>query len=318
MGTEHVVDIAQLTKRYGPRLAVGGVDLQVRRGEILGLIGRNGAGKTTLVECALGLRRPDSGTVQLLGHDPLTARSQLRGRVGVQLQHADLPDRMRVGEAVKLFASRNPSPSAVSSWGLHEIWRAPFGTLSGGERQRVLVALALVDDPEVVFLDELTQGLDPTARRSVWQLVAGIRSRGATVVLVTHFADDAEAMCDRVAVMCEGAVVEQGTPAELIDRHGGGVTMTFTDPGADVAQLRGLGGVLGVGVSGDQIEVVGRRVMVAHVGAHLVRQAVDARHPVPEDICVREPTLDDALVAVLSEPGASASRPWGEANRVAA
>jgi len=292
------VEISGLTKRYGPHVAVDGVDLTVRRGEVFGLLGANGAGKTTTVECAQGLRRPDRGTVRVLGHDPVRQRSRLGSRVGSQLQHSELPDRMRVGEALRLFADGPLLDAVVEEWGLGALWRTPFGGLSGGQRQRLFIGLALLNDPEVVFLDELTQGLDPVARRAVWSLIEAIRARSTTVVLVTHFADEAELLCDRLAVMRSGRIVAEGTPAELVDRHGPGVSMTFTLPDPDVPGLRAVPGVEAVVVSGTRVEVHGRRSMVAPVGAHLVAGSRWGA-PVPDDIRVTEPTLESALLELL-------------------
>ena len=225
-----ILEVERLTKRYGDVVAVDGVDLAVASGEIFGVLGLNGAGKTTLVECAQGLRHPDAGSVRLLGRDPGRERSALAERVGSQLQDSNLPERMRVSEAVRLFADRRISRDAVSEWGLDQVWSQSFGSLSGGQRQRLFIALALLNDPEVVFLDELTQGLDPSARRIVWDLVKRIRDRGTTVVLVTHFIEEAEVLCDRVVVMRDGRLVAHGSPADLVARHGPGVGMSFTMP----------------------------------------------------------------------------------------
>ena len=166
-----LLEIEQLTKRYGDHVAVDRVDLSVAEGEIFGILGLNGAGKTTMVECAQGLRRPMRGSVRLLGRDPHRERSALASRVGSQLQDSNLPERMRVSEAVALFADRRVQRDAMSEWGLDALWGKSFGALSGGQRQRLFIALALLNEPEIVFLDELTQGLDPVARRVVWDLV---------------------------------------------------------------------------------------------------------------------------------------------------
>jgi ABC-2 type transport system ATP-binding protein len=310
--SEPAVEIRGLTKRYGAHVAVDGVDLDVRRGEVFGLVGANGAGKTTAVECAQGLRRPDGGSIRVLGLDPVRQRARLGSRVGSQLQHSELPDRLRVGEALRLFADGPLPGAAADEWGLRDLWRTPFGGLSGGQRQRLFIALALLNGPEVVFLDELTQGLDPAARRSVWNLITAIRARSTTVVLVTHFADEAELLCDRVAVMRQGRIVAEGTPAELIERHGPGISMSFTLPEADAAGaavggLRAVPGVEAVVVSGSRIEVHGRRAMVAPVGAHLVAGACGGEPP--GDIRVTEPDLESALLDLLDErpPGPFAS-----------
>jgi len=303
---EPVVEIRGLTKRYGARLAVDGVDLSAHRGEILGILGVNGAGKTTLVECAQGLRRPDGGRVEVLGLDPVRQRGRLASRVGSQLQSSELPDRIRVGEAVALFSEGATPDAALGEWGLRDLWRTPFGALSGGQRQRLLIALALVNEPEVVFLDELTQGLDPSARRVAWRLIEAVRARGTTVVLVTHFADEAETLCDRVVVMRAGRVVAEDTPAGLVDRHGPGITIRYTDASADVGALGAVRGVERVSTDGDRVELAGGREMIARLGAHLAGREVDG-HPLPHDIRVGEPSLEDALVRLLDGEATSSS-----------
>lgn len=303
-GMVHLLEIEQLTKRYGDLVAVDGVDLSVAEGEIFGILGLNGAGKTTLVECAQGLRRPDAGLVRLLGRDPQRARAALAARVGSQLQDSNLPERMRVSEAVRLFAAGPVSPDTVAEWGLDELWGKSFGALSGGQRQRLFIALALLNAPEIVFLDELTQGLDPAARRVVWDLVKRIRDRGTTVVLVTHFTDEAEVLCERVVVMRDGSLVAHGSPAELVDQHGPGVGVSYTDANADAAELRSVTGVRSVGISGSRVELRGDRRMVAHVGAHLVETSRTRGTPVPCDLHVDEPSLDDAVLGLIGRTAA--------------
>jgi ABC-2 type transport system ATP-binding protein len=216
-----VIEVEGLTKRYGERVAVDDVGFTVAEGEIFGILGVNGAGKTTTVECLQGLRRPDRGRMGVLGLDPRTAGSRLRALVGSQLQASALPDRLQVEEAVLLFGDgdRHRADRLLETWKLVGLRRASFASLSGGQRQRLFIALALLNAPRVVFFDELTQGLDPLARSDVWRAIREVRDRGTTVVLVTHFMDEAEAVCDRVAVMRGGRVVDAGTPAELISRH---------------------------------------------------------------------------------------------------
>ncbi len=253
-----VVDVQGLVKRYGARVVVDDVGFRVSEGEIFGILGVNGAGKTTTVECLQGLRRPDGGVMRVLGLDPLTARSQLRAVVGSQLQASALPDRLRVDEAVRLFGDgdRRSAERLLETWGLSGLRRSSFASLSGGQRQRLFIALALLNDPRVVFFDELTQGLDPLARGEVWQAIGEVRDRGATVVLVTHFMDEAEALCDRVAVMRGGRIVDTGTPGELIARHSRSTTVTFTPPvGFDPAVLGVLAGVDKVQRDGERIRV---------------------------------------------------------------
>ncbi|MEQ4723085.1 ABC transporter ATP-binding protein [Nonomuraea sp. B19D2] len=219
-----VIEIEGMTKSYRGDKVLNGVSLRVEQGEIFGIAGPNGAGKTTTVECASGLRGRDGGVLRVLGLDPRTDRRRLLPRIGVQLQEAALPDAIKVGEALKLYASFYDKPAdwraLMAEWGLADRRRASFSSLSGGWKQRLFIALALVGDPEVVFLDELTTGLDPSARRTTWGLIRDIRDRGVTVVLVTHFMDEAQALCDRMAIIDHGRVITQGTPGELIAQGG--------------------------------------------------------------------------------------------------
>ncbi|MEV6642721.1 ABC transporter ATP-binding protein [Amycolatopsis sp. NPDC051371] len=214
-----LIEVTELRKRYGSRVAVDGVSFTVDRGEIFGILGTNGAGKTTTVECLQGLRKADGGEISVLGLDPASDRAALTRRVGVQLQESRLPAKLRVREALELFASFYPDPADVDvlldRLDLRDHQRAFFGKLSGGQKQRVSIALALVGNPELAILDELTTGLDPHARRETWRLVEGVRATGVTVLLVTHFMDEAERLCDRVAVFDAGRVVATGTPTEL-------------------------------------------------------------------------------------------------------
>jgi ABC-2 type transport system ATP-binding protein len=204
-------------------VAVDGISLQVRRGEVFGILGPNGAGKTTTVECVVGLRRPDSGRVRVFGLDPATGSDEIKQRVGVQLQQAVLPDRMKVREAMAVFASgyrRRADPARLlADWGLHEHRGKAFKTLSGGQRHRLFIALALLGEPKLVVLDELTTGLDPAARRDTWSLVRHLGERGVTVLLVTHAMDEAEILCDRLAVINRGRVVAEGTPDQVRGVH---------------------------------------------------------------------------------------------------
>jgi len=220
---EPVIHVSGIRKAYGPVVAVDDVSFEVRRGEIFGLVGPNGAGKTTTMECLEGLRSPDRGHVSVLGLDPYRAGTALKVKIGVQLQEAQLQKRLKVGEAVRFWASIYPStvdPEALlDQLGLREKRNAWFMTLSGGQKQRLFIALALINDPEVVFLDELTTGLDPQARRAIWELVRGIRERGKTVVLTTHLMEEAERLCDRVAIIEHGRLIDMDTPRGLVARH---------------------------------------------------------------------------------------------------
>lgn len=301
---EPVIAVRGLTKSYGGRTVVDHLDLEVHAGEVVGLIGANGAGKTTSVEILQGLRRQDSGEARVLGLDPHRDADRLRQLVGSQLQSSGLPDRLRVGEAVQLFAGPRTTGAdrLLEQFGLAHKRRAPFAGMSGGERQRLFLVLALLNRPRLVVLDELTQGLDPAARREVWEAVAQLRDGGTTVLLVTHELTEAAALCERVVAMSDGRVLDQGTPPELVARHGGGVVVGFSEQaGTDaerataLQQLNALPGVISVTRTGDQLVIRGERAVIAHVGAWLLSTG----RPVPPDLQVHVPTLEDALLTLL-------------------
>src|SRR6266849_4367303 len=218
-----VIQVSGVRKTYGPTVAVDEVSFEVNKGEIFGLIGPNGAGKTTTMECIEGLRKPDRGVISVLGLDPFRDVYKLQNRIGVQLQQAQLQKRIKVWEAVDLWASLYSNPvdgdRLLEQLGLSNKRNAWFMTLSGGQKQRLFIALALINDPEVVFLDELTTGLDPQARRAIWTLVRGIRDRGKTVFMTTHLMEEAERLCDRVAIIEHGKIIDMGSPQELVRRH---------------------------------------------------------------------------------------------------
>ena len=219
-----VIEVENLHKRYGGTVAVEDVSFTVAQGEIFGILGRNGAGKTTTVECLVGLRTPDRGRIRVLGRDPRRDHDELTRRVGVQLQDSQLPERLRVGEAMRLYQSFYPDPAdsreLLAQLGLAGREKTPYGKLSGGQKQRLAIALALIGRPRIAVLDELTTGLDPHARRDTWDLIAGVRASGVTIVLVTHFMPEAERLCDRIALIDAGRVLVTGTPAELVERAG--------------------------------------------------------------------------------------------------
>ena len=296
------VTVRGLRKAYGSRIVVDRLDLDVRPGEIVGLAGANGAGKTTTVECIQGLRRPDAGTLSVLGHDPVTQAARLRPLIGSQLQASALPDRLRVAEAIDLFATARARDGGelLEQFGLGERRRSAFASLSGGERQRLFLVLALLNRPCLVILDELTQGLDPAARRNVWDAVRQLHEDGTTVLLVTHDMGEAEALCDRIIVMRAGQVIDAGRPAELVARHARQATVSFSRPDQAAALLEEIGrldGVRAVRQSGTRVTVDGDRRMIAYAGAALVRHG-----PVPEDLAVHVPDLNDAMLSLL-EPG---------------
>src|ERR1700736_1659229 len=219
-----VIQVSKVRKTYGATVAVDEVSFEVQDGEIFGLIGPNGAGKTTTMECIEGLRRPDSGTISVLGLDPFRQVYRLQERIGVQLQQAQLQKRIKVWEAVALWASLYRKKAIdgehlLEQLGLADKRNAWFMNLSGGQKQRLFIALALINDPEVVFLDELTTGLDPQSRRAIWDLVRGIRDRGKTVFMTTHLMEEAERLCDRVAIIEYGKIIDIGRPEQLVGRH---------------------------------------------------------------------------------------------------
>jgi ABC-2 type transport system ATP-binding protein len=218
-----VIQVSGIRKTYGETVAVSDVSFEINEGEIFGLIGPNGAGKTTTMECVEGVRRPDGGTISILGLDPFRDVYQIQNRIGVQLQQAQLQKRIKVWEAVDLWASLYTKAvdgdRLLEQLGLTDKRNAWFMTLSGGQKQRLFIALALINDPEVVFLDELTTGLDPQSRRAIWDLVRGIRERGKTVFMTTHLMEEAERLCDRVAIIEHGKVIDIGSPEELVGRH---------------------------------------------------------------------------------------------------
>jgi len=281
-------------------MVVDGLDLDVPTGEIVGLIGANGAGKTTTVECIQGLRKPDTGQLRVLGFDPVTQAEQLRPLVGSQLQHSALPDRLRVAEALDLFSTARARDGGelLEQFGLTPRRRSAFSSLSGGERQRLFLILALLNRPRLVILDELTQGLDPAARRNVWAAIRQLNDEGTTVLLVTHEMDEAEALCDRVAVMRAGQVIDAGAPADLVERHASTAVIRFSmpDPPARLLdQVRRLDGVREVSRSGARVTVRGHRRIVAFVCAALVRW-----EQVPADLAIYQPGLEDALLGLLN------------------
>ncbi len=252
-----------MRKTYGRTVAVDDVSLEVQRGEIFGLIGPNGAGKTTTMECVEGLRTPDRGAISVLGLDPGKRLYALQERIGVQLQEAQLQKRIKVREAVGLWASLYAKPldgdRLLEQLGLSDKRNAWFMTLSGGQKQRLFIALALINDPELVFLDELTTGLDPQARRAIWDLVRGIRERGKTVFLTTHLMEEAERLCDRVAIIDHGRIIDIGTPAELVRRHcPERAVIVATEDSTAPDRFRAIPQVDSVSSQGAQVTIRGR------------------------------------------------------------
>jgi len=291
------IHVAGIRKTYGRTVAVDDVSFDVQPGEIFGLIGPNGAGKTTTMECVEGLRAADRGTIAVLGLDPGRDAVALQQRIGVQLQEAQLQKRIKVWEAVDFWASLYRSTvdgnRLLDQLGLTAKRDAWFMTLSGGQKQRLFIALALINDPELVFLDELTTGLDPQARRAIWDLVRGIRDRGKTVFLTTHLMEEAERLCDRIAIIDHGRIVDIGAPAELIARHcpDRAVVVTTADPSAE-ARFAAIPRVATVTRDGRVVTIRGR-------GADLVTQVIHclAEHRIAvDDFRAELPTLEDVFL----------------------
>ena len=295
------VEAEGLVKRFGKTLAVDGVDLAVPPGRVLGLLGPNGAGKTTAVECAVGLRQPDAGTVRLLGLDPRADRDQVREIVGVQLQSGAQPAKLRVGEILEEYRSFYRDPADVGELlevlGLAAKRGDYYRSLSGGQRQRLSVALALIGRPKIAVLDEMTTGLDPQARRDTWELIEGIRDRGVTIVLVTHFMEEAERLCDRVALIDRGRVVALDTPGGLAARARGGKSVRFV-PSApfDETLLTDLPEVSGLTREGQRILVTGTGELVNVVILTLAAAGVTAR-----DVQLDSSSLEDAFIKLTGK-----------------
>jgi len=292
------IDITGLRKSYGSVVAVDDVSLHVENAEIFGVIGPNGAGKTTLLECVEGLRRPDAGQIRVMGLDPIRDGYELRERVGIQLQSSALPDRLKVSEALGLFASfyrkAVPAGALIRDVGLSESARVAFANLSGGQKQRLFIALALLNDPEIVFLDELTTGLDPQAKRAVWQLVRAMRERGKTVVLTTHSMEEASELCDRVAIIDRGKVIALDKPSELTKRLGGEQRVSFATDGLDPNMLRTLPIVARVETNDGRIVVYGK-------GRDFVHDLISTLHDKDirvSDLEVAQPTLEDVFLSL--------------------
>jgi ABC-2 type transport system ATP-binding protein len=266
-----VIQVSGVRKSYGRTVALAEASFEVNEGEIFGLIGPNGAGKTTTMECIEGLRKPDRGSIAVLGLDPFREVYKLQNRIGVQLQQAQLQKRIKVWEAVDLWASLYRKKTAdgdrlLEQLGLSDKRNAWFMNLSGGQKQRLFIALALINDPEVVFLDELTTGLDPQSRRAIWDLVRGIRERGKTVFLTTHLMEEAEKLCDRVAIMEHGRIIDIDTPANLVLRHcpERSVVIEVSDP--DTAErFQMIPGVKSVERNGNRLTICGRGELVTEV-----------------------------------------------------
>jgi ABC-2 type transport system ATP-binding protein len=297
-----IVKVEGLRKVYGATVAVDEISFEVKEGEIFGMVGPNGAGKTTTIECLEGLRKPDRGTVRVLGVDPQRDGQTLRLCTGMQLQQSNLPDRMKVWEALDLYSSFYPKAAdwkeLLTQLGLEEKRNAPFSKLSGGQKQRLFIALALLPDPQLVFLDELTTGLDPQARHAIWGLVRDVRAKGKTVLLTTHFMEEAERLCDRVAILDHGKIVALDTPAALIRGLEVEERVVFSLDGTLPAGFeKALTGGARLEVQGERVIVHGKNgrqvPLVSEVVGLLSSQGVRFH-----DLRTEQPTLEDVFLSL--------------------
>ncbi|XVQ11107.1 ABC transporter ATP-binding protein [Spirillospora sp. CA-255316] len=291
-----IIEVTGLRKAYGGRPAVDGVSFAVEEGEIFGILGPNGAGKTTTVECVEGLRVPDAGTVRVNGLDPVADRDRLTRFLGAQLQESQLQAKLTVREALELYSAFYPRPldwrSLAERLGLTPKLRTRFADLSGGQKQRLFIALALIGGPKVVVLDELTTGLDPRARRDTWTLIEEVRDSGVTVLLVTHFMEEAQRLCDRIAVIDSGRVAALDTPSGLIRRAAGNTVISFT-PSRELPQadLETLPEIDTVHLQSGRITINGTDTTVNAVISLLARHQITAHQ-----LRVVDATLDDAFL----------------------
>ncbi|AVT38477.1 ABC transporter ATP-binding protein [Plantactinospora sp. BB1] len=297
-----IIEVDGLVKRYGEQTVVDGVSFAVEPGEIFGILGPNGAGKTTTVECVEGLRTPDAGSIRVCGIDPQRDTGELRQLLGAQLQESELPDKLTVGEAMRLFSSFYREPAdwrdLVDTLRLTGRLGTQFRRLSGGQKQRLSIALALVGNPKVAVLDELTTGLDPQARRDTWDLIEDIRDRGVTILLVTHFMEEAERLCDRLAVIDSGRLVALDSPAGLVARVDDRQRIRFRPSvPLDHAVLTALPEVTSVERAGSQLVVTGTGNLLLAVTTVLARNQV-----VAADLRVEQTSLEDAFVALTGRP----------------
>ncbi|TWV30690.1 ABC transporter ATP-binding protein [Streptomyces misionensis] len=296
-----VIEVTDLRKSYAGRAVVDGVSFAVEEGEIFGILGPNGAGKTTTVECVEGLREPDAGRVRVTGLDPVADHERVARVLGAQLQQSELQPKLTVREALELYASFYPDPAdwrpLAERLGLTARLGARFAKLSGGQRQRLFIALALIGNPRVVVLDELTTGLDPRARRDTWRLVEDVRASGVTVLLVTHFMEEAQRLCDRIAVLDKGRIAALDTPAGLIRRSAGATVISFTPSvPLDDHDLAALPAVASIARKDGRITLSGTDETVNAVITLLARHHVTAH-----ELRVTDATLDDAFLDLTRE-----------------
>jgi ABC-2 type transport system ATP-binding protein len=300
-GMKTVITVNDLVKTYGSLRAVDGVSFEVYENEIFGIVGPNGAGKTTTVECLEGLRIPSSGSIRVLDLDPKADGYKLRQLIGIQLQEGKFPDKIKSSEALELFASLYPhslpAMSLLEKVGLLDKADGYYENLSGGQKQRLSIALALVNDPQLVFFDELTTGLDPQARRAMWGMVSSIREAGKTVILVTHFMEEAERLCDRVAIVDQGKIVALDTPANLIRSLDGGWRISFSmDDSNVVAQLKNIGKC--------QLTVSNQDITIQCADGRAVGEVIrvlEDNNCSFRDFAVSKPALEDVFLSITGK-----------------
>jgi len=300
--SEAVVEVKNLCKSYGKIKAADDISFEVSKGEIFGLVGPNGAGKTTTIECIEGLRKSDSGNLKVLGLNPFKNGRLLKHHIGIQLQESQLPGRLKVWESIDLFSSfyhKNiESTPLLNDLGLEDKKSSYFCKLSGGQKQRLFIALALLNNPDLIFLDELTTGLDPQARRATWDLITGIREKGKTIFLTTHYMDEAERLCDRVAIMDHGKIMALDTPQNLIRNISMETRLIFNVIGD--FQLASLGNIRSISKyekSGDKIIVYGHdKKMVKDTVSFLVNNNIDF-----QDLKTEQGTLENAFLALTGK-----------------
>ncbi len=297
-----IIEVRNLVKRYSNVVAVDRVSFQVHEGEIFGMVGPNGAGKTTTIECIEGLRHPDEGFISVLGMDPRRDGYALRERIGIQLQESALPDRIKVWEAMDMFAAFYPKTvdwnALIEQLGLVEKRKTAFTKLSGGQKQRLFIALALINDPEVVFLDELTTGLDPKARRAIWEMVHGIRDQGKTVFLTTHFMEEAERLCNRVAIMDQGRIVALDTPTNLIRSLESEYRVVFSvRERLDKSKFQKIPSIISIEQEDERVTIQGKEEgLLSGIVNALESGGIQFR-----DLRTEQPTLEDVFLSLTGK-----------------
>jgi len=291
-----VIEVNNLIKNYGKIKAVDGVSFDVNEGEIFGMVGPNGAGKTTTIECIEGLRKPDEGIINVLNLNPSTDREKFYEKVGVQLQETNYQDKIKVYEICELFASLYKKPlnytDLLKRFGLYDFKNGFVMKLSGGQKQKLSIILALISNPEIIFLDEITTGLDPKARRDMWKIVKELKDEGKTIFLTTHYMEEAEFLCDRVAIIDKGKIVELDTPEKLIEKSGIEDMISFETKDINIEELKKVKGVNKVSFKNGEVTIYGR-------GEDLLKEVVDylyLNRIYFKNLKTKKPNLEDTFL----------------------